>query len=474
MNDQETLQRSTIGGIRPRAGSLRARTRRGARRAVKAASILGLSFALFAVGALGLWRRGAPDAVTKASRDRSASLPDPAVVPSGSLAQLIAGLQARARALPKDWDVLASLGLAYVQQARVTADPTYYPKAEAVLTRSLHLNDVANFHALVGMAALDAARHDFAGALAWGRRAEAVNPDNGNVHDVIGDALIELGRYPEAIRDLQAAVDTRPDLSSFARASYADELQGDVRGALAIMQLALQSAGTAQDRAWTLNQLGDLWFNSGRLAQAERSYRGAIQTDPTFVPPHAGLARVHAGRGRTAEAIAGFRWVVARYPLPEYVIALGDIDRSIGRRVDAARQYGLVRAEEQLFRANGVNVDLEIALFDADHRVDLASGLGAARAEWSRRRSIHVADALAWELFANGRAREALRYANLALRLGMRNALFLFHRGMIERSLGMAGAARRDLAQALSINPHFSILWSSVASRVFAAMGGIR
>jgi len=291
---------------------------------------------------------------------------------------------------------------------------------------------------------------------------------------VIGDALIELGRYPEAIRDLQTAVDTRPDLSSFARASYADELQGDVRGALAIMQLALQSAGTAQDRAWTLNQLGDLWFNSGRLAQAERSYRGAIQTDPTFVPPHAGLARVHAARGRTAEAIAGFRWVVARYPLPEYVIALGDLDRSIGRRADAARQYGLVRAEEQLFRANGVNVDLEIALFDADHRVDLASGLAAARAEWSRRRSIHVADALAWELFANGRAREALRYANLALRLGMRNALFLFHRGMIERSLGMAGAARRDLAQALSINPHFSILWSSVASRVFAAMGGIR
>ncbi|HMC36409.1 MAG TPA: hypothetical protein VKK30_00930, partial [Actinomycetota bacterium] len=60
---------------------------------MKAASILGLSFALFAVGALGLWRRGAPDGVTKASRDRSASLPDPAVVPSGSLAQLIAGLQ---------------------------------------------------------------------------------------------------------------------------------------------------------------------------------------------------------------------------------------------------------------------------------------------------------------------------------------------------------------------------------------------
>ena len=43
--------------------------------------------------------------------------------------------------------VTASLGLAYVQEARITADPSYYPKAEGVLRRSIALdrkdNDVA-------------------------------------------------------------------------------------------------------------------------------------------------------------------------------------------------------------------------------------------------------------------------------------------------------------------------------------------
>jgi tetratricopeptide (TPR) repeat protein len=404
--------------------------------------------------------------------ERSASLPDPVVVQSGSLAQLVSGLQARSRALPNDWNALASLGLAYVQQARVSADPSYYPKAQGALNRSLQLNDSSNFNALVGMAALAAARHDFAGALTWGRKAEAMNPDNGNVHDVIGDALIELGRYPDAFRDLQIAVDTKPDISSYARASYADELQGDVRGAVGIMQLAFQSSGTAQDRAWTLNQLGDLSFNSGHLVQAGESYQRAIQMDPTFVPPHAGLARVLAAQGRTVAAIRDLKWVVARYPLPEYVIALGDLHRSVGQGEEAARQYGLLHAEEQLFRANGVNMDLEIALFDADHRVNLAAGLAAARAEWSRRHSIHVADALGWELFANGRPAEALRYVNLALGLGMRNALFFFHRGMIEWSLGRTMAARRDMAAALSINPSFSILWSKEAARLLAQMGG--
>src|SRR4051794_1708490 len=39
-------------------------------------------------------------------------------------------LQDRLRRLPKDHTAWAELGLAYVQQARLTADPTYYPKAE--------------------------------------------------------------------------------------------------------------------------------------------------------------------------------------------------------------------------------------------------------------------------------------------------------------------------------------------------------
>jgi tetratricopeptide (TPR) repeat protein len=470
----ETKERRTVdaGGIQPEAGSLRARPRGGLRGATKVGITVGLSIALLAVGALAVGNRGGSGATSPPLRAHSSVVPAPVVVQSGSLSELISGLQAQARALPKDWDALASLGNAYVQQARITADPTYYPKAQAALERSLQLNASTNFNALVGMAALAAARHDFAGALGWGRRAEALNPDNGNVHDVIGDALIELGRYPEAFRELQTAVDTKPDVSSFARASYADELQGDVPGAIAIMQLALQAAGNAQDRAWTLNQLGDLYFNSGRLGQAEANYRRSIQTDQAFVPPHAGLARVRAARGESGRAIRDFQWVVDRYPLPDYVIALGDLYRSTGQQEAAAQQYGLLHVEEQLFRENGVNLDLEIALFDADHRVDLAAGLAAARAEWSRRHSIQVADALSWELLANGRPSEALRYANLALGLGMRNALLFFHRGMIERSLGMTRAARADLAQALSINPSFSILWSKEAARVLAQMGG--
>jgi tetratricopeptide (TPR) repeat protein len=441
------------------------------RRVAKALGIAGLAVAMFMGGGIGVFRSVQRESAP-APHVAGPALASNPVIEVGSLSRVITNLQERIRAVPADWRSRADLGLAYVQQARITADPSFYPKAETLLRRSLALNGIENLEALTGMASLSAARHDFAGALAWGQRAVAANPDSAEAHAVVGDAQVELGLYDAAFRTFQTMIDLRPELSTYARVAYSWELRGSFRSALQAMHLALDAAGSPTDTAWASNQLGDLHWDRGRLAQAEHWYRRAVAADPSFVPPHAGLARVDAARGQTREAIEALTWVVERYPSPEYVIALGDLYAITGQSAQAARQYALVHAEERLLRAAGVNVDLEIALFDADHRVDLANGLTVARQEWTRRRSIHVADALAWALCANGRYAEALQYANKALRLGTRNALFLFHRGMIHRALGHSRAARRDLGAALRINPLFSILWSTKAGRILASLGG--
>jgi tetratricopeptide (TPR) repeat protein len=442
------------------------------KRMLRVAVVGGLAMAMFGAGAVGVLLRGSssPPAAAPALPERASAAEAP-VLAFGSLSELIDGLQARLKAVPGDWRSFAELGLAYVQEARVTADPTYYPKAEGVLARSLELNDAANVDAFTGQASLAAARHDFAGALAWGQKAVGANPHSAEAHAVVGDAQVELGQYGQAFATFQKAVDLKPELSTYARASYAWELQGNAVNALAAMKLAQQAAASPSDAAWADHQLGELFFNTGRLDEAEASYREAIARDPSFIPPHAGLAKVEAARGELTRAIADLRWVVARYPSPEYVIALGDLYTVSGQDVQAERQFALVRAEEELFQANGVDMDLEIALFDADHGADLAGGLAAAQAEWARRHSIHVADALAWQLYANGRYQEAIGYADQALHLGTRNALFLFHRGMIEKALGQIADARRDLGAALRINPHFSILWAGPAAKTLARMG---
>jgi tetratricopeptide (TPR) repeat protein len=428
--------------------------------------VVALAVGLLAFGGVGPFVRSGAPPPPAVSAELAAALAEMPVAASRSLSGTIAALEIRLEAFPADWRSLATLGLAYVQQARITTDASFYPKAQAVLDHSLSLHPVGNFEALTGMSALELARHDFAGALRWGREALAINPHSANAHGVVGDALVELGRYQSGFEQFQQMVDLRPGLASYARASYARELQGDVQGAVTIMRLALQAAGSSQDRAWAHNQLGDLAFSVGDLVEAERNYTLAQGWDRSFVPPLAGRARVAAAKGDIEEAIRRYRQVVAVHPLPEYVMALGDLYTVMGDKAAAAEQFELVRAEEQLFRANGVNVDLEVALFHTDHGIRLDDGLAAANAEWKRHHSVHAADALGWALHAFGRDGQALSYTNRALALGTQNAQFLFHRGMIERSLGHAEAARRDLRRALSINPHFSILWSRRAAAV--------
>ncbi len=87
---------------------------------------------------------------------------------------------------------------------------------------------------------------------------------------------------------------------------------------------------------------------------------------------------------------------------------LGDLYTVTGRPVLARRQYALIGAIEKLLRANGVRVDLEIALFDVDHGIRLQHALALARIGQRERPSIDGDDVLGWALARNGQCRAAL------------------------------------------------------------------
>ena len=72
--------------------------------------------------------------------------------------------------------------------------------------------------------------------------------------------------------------------------------------------------------------------------------------------------------------------------------------------------YHLVLFEQNLYRTNGVDVDLELALFDADHNQNLSEAVTRARSAYARRPSIHVADVLAWTLYRNSNYAEAEKF----------------------------------------------------------------
>jgi tetratricopeptide (TPR) repeat protein len=408
----------------------------------------GLALVVGLTGAATAMRAGAPRA------DNTGDRPvEPAAADRGQLndpAALAANLQAKLRVHPGDAQGWASLGFAYVEQARITADPTYYPKAQQALARAHALAPSAAL-TLTGEATLAAARHDFGAALRLADEAVAADPYGAQAHAVRSDALTELGRYREALAAARRTNNLRPGTSTFARLSYAAELRGHLRQASRLMAEAARAASTASSYAFAAFHLGELARAEGEPTVAARHYAAALAADPTYAPAMAGQARLAVARGDLAAAERDYVQVVQRLPLVEYIVELGEFYEATGRPELARQQWAVARASAALARANGVVTDLETALFEADHGSPRAA-LTAARAEWARRHSILAADALGWALHAAGHDRVALRYAVLATRLGTQDARLLFHRGAIELATGRGAAARIRLRRAMNLD----------------------
>jgi len=380
-------------------------------------------------------------------------------------------LLARLRSVPKDDQSWATLGMAYIQKAKETANPEFYPRAEDALRQSLALKAADNFAAAAGMAALANARHDFAGGRDWSRRGLRINPSNATLYGTLTDAETQLGNYPEAWSATQRMVDLSPDTASLARVSYSWELRGDLDQARLLMQRALDDALTPGQKAFARYQLGNLALNSGDAPGALVQYEAGLSADPSYVPLLEGRARALGAVGRRDDARRDLAEAVSRLPEPGYVMLYGELLESLGQTDQAAGQYALFRAELRLFKANGVVADVEAALFEADHG-DAQRAVTIAEIGLRTRPFIDMQDAYAWALHRAGRDGDAISAMNQALALGTRNPLFEFHAGMIEFALGNTDAARQHLAAALAINPAFHPLHAATASQTLAALAG--
>jgi tetratricopeptide (TPR) repeat protein len=370
---------------------------------------------------------------------------------------------------PEDALLWAQLGAAYVEQARVTGDPSYYSRSQGALDRSLEVAPNGNGEALIALGQLANARHDFAAARDFGEQARALRPSTPEVYGVLADAYTQLGDPAAATAAVQQMLDVRPGLAAFTRASYDLELNGRPDDARAAMERALENAVSPDDIAFCRYYLGELAWNAGAVDEAAAQYERGLTAAPQNVALLQGRAKVAYAQGRVDEALAGYRDITTRAPLPQYLLEYGELLEAAGRPAEAAAQYEVLDVQQQLYAAQGSTDDQVAALIAADHG-DPAEALRLAEAEWDRRQSIFSADALAWALHVNGRHAEALQYADRAAALGWRNASYSFHRGMILAALGRDSEALDALNEAVTVNPNFNPLQAPVARRTIAEL----
>jgi tetratricopeptide (TPR) repeat protein len=374
---------------------------------------------------------------------------------------------------PQNSRAYQGLGDALIRKARETGDPSYFNRAEEALKKSLQLNP-GNAGAMRHLSYVFYSRHEFEAAAVHADKAIEMDSTDGDSYGILGDALMETGAYEKAEEAYDKMMQREKSLYSYSRRAGLKSMRGDSAGAIADLDSAVAAGKSAKQPAesiaWAEWQLGSDHFALGNLANAEAFYRQSLQTYPNYYRALASLAQVRAAQKKYVEAIDLYSKAVAILPMPEYIAALGDVYRKIGKPDQARKQYELVEYIGRLSRLNEALYNRELAYFYADHDIKLTEGLELARRELEYRRDIYAYDVLAWTLYKNGQFGKAAEAIGEALKLDTKDAKLFYHAGMIYRQLGDKQKAQQYLSRALDTNPHFHIFFAEDAARALKVL----
>ncbi len=171
-------------------------------------------------------------------------------------------------------------------------------------------------------------------AIAQYRRALALQPDDLDVVNNLGHALLERGAADEAVRVLEAGAARGPrHLALLNNLGRALEAQNRADDAVAVLRRA---EGVRPDDADTLNNLGHALASAGRLDEALATYRRALALRARFPLALNNLGAALATQGRMDEAARSFEQAVAIDPLdPMAHYNLGMALKLTGRPAEA-------------------------------------------------------------------------------------------------------------------------------------------
>jgi tetratricopeptide (TPR) repeat protein len=371
---------------------------------------------------------------------------------AGGAENEVTGAQKSVRENMEKDDLWITLGRAWIRKARESNDPGFYLNADAcaavVLEREPSNPLALNLRGLVHLN-----DHRFEEARDVAQTILAKRADDPMAGGTLSDALLEMGRYEEAIAGTQQMIDLKPDLPSYSRASHLQWMRGDTEHAKQTVKNALD-AGRAAKRdpepgAWVLVQAAMIFWHEGDYEGAGAGFDKALERIVEYPPALVGKGRVAMANGDSKNAADYFARAYATSPLPETAWLLGDAKKAAGDAEGAARSYANVEKD-------GRRSDPRtLSLFLSTNNQDAGDALALAREEYAKRKDVYTEDALAWALYRAGKLDEAKASIARARRLGTPDARLVYHDGAIKLATGEAAKGKELVQKALKMNRAF-------------------
>ena len=169
-------------------------------------------------------------------------------------------------------------------------------------------------------------------------KAIAIKPDYADAHNILGNALQDLGELDEAVASYHKALAIKPDYAE-AHCNLGAALQGlgRVDEAVASYHKAL---AIKSDFAAGHYNLGNALRDLGRLDEAVASYHQALSLKPDYVDVLSNLGLALQELGKLEEAVASYHQVLAIKPdFAEVHSNLGNALQDLGRLDEAVASY---------------------------------------------------------------------------------------------------------------------------------------
>lgn len=380
-----------------------------------------------------------------------------------------AGTQEKVKKLHKELEVkpedarnLLMLAKEFMQEGRITGDYSYYNKASLDLINKVLAKDAANFEAICLKSMVYLSQHRFSDGKKVALEAVKANPYNSFVYGLLCDANVELGAYDEAVTMADKMVSIRPDIRSYSRVSYIREIFGDLPGAMNAIKMAISSGFPGQeDTEWARMVLGHLYEDSNNLDKAAEQYQTALSERPDYPFALAGMGRIAAYKKDYPTAIQYYekaRIVISDVSFLEQLAILYRLNNQAEKADEFARvTLNALLADNitaQKDQDQGHYSDMELANLYLELN-EPAKALPHAQTEHQRRpQNIDACETLAWTLYRNGQAAQALPYITTALRTQSQHPERLVKAGIIMTANGQKTEGTELINKGLSLKPY--------------------
>ncbi|MEO0827411.1 MAG: tetratricopeptide repeat protein [Cyanobacteria bacterium J06642_9] len=366
-----------------------------------------------------------------------------------TLERSISFYQGRVQRNPEDGLDQAALASAYLKMVRATGNDSWYLLAEQSAQQSLTKLPFDNDGAVLVLARIAEAKHDFAEA---NRLAEQASGPEALA--IIVTSKLAIGQVEAADAAANTLVDLNPSLGSLTLRALTRSARGDQDGALRDFQQAIAAEELSEPRgsAWTRTLLGRVYFQQGNSALASQLYREALQIVPDYPLAQLYLAELETrlGHYRTAQQY----YLQVNDPVALHGIAR--IQALQGKAADAPWETAETALRQHIDEnALGHRRDLAHLLLERGNTEDVPEAIALMQAEANNRRDAKTLDLLAWSLSRAGRWQEAQQIIQEALASGIQDAGIFYRAGVIETALNRASQANRYFRLAQEIDPTF-------------------